>query len=472
MRRVFFKDSMMETIRRHTGALVLVTGLWIGIAAGRFASPDYVPAERLIENATAYTQEEPNDPAGYYTLARIHYLAFVNKAFLVGTFNGDDATSVIPYWWWEDYLAGARRAEAVAIALGEFGYKSTDDVPSEQSQAFWDRVQQIIDDLTSGGWQPKPPTELQLIEHAAAAQWNFYKAIALDPGNGLYRLGLASLGEQYIEYFDQISPTVMPTTIRTIALDAIKSTYLAAYDLAIDEDLTQESLPIGGLAQIISYEAGSAFVRLWEAEPEIPADVQDKIAAIKAELARFESLPPGAVTPIIFSLENTASLADLLALDHTVRFDLDGDGAVEQRPWVKPTTGFLAWDADNDGEITSGRELFGSVTWWLFFPNGYRALDVLDDNRDGFLTGMELNRLCVWFDRNSNGRSDTAEVVSLETLGIAAVATRPTGRDRKSPMHSAGIGLNDGRTVATYDWIAPGISEDNQSPSGSIGRVP
>ena len=45
--------------------------------------------------------------------------------------------------------------------------------------------------------------------------------------------------------------------------------------------------------------------------------------------------------------------------------------------------------------------MFGSVTWWLFFSDGYRALDTLDDNRDGRLTGSELSGIAVWFDRNT-----------------------------------------------------------------------
>ena len=63
----------------------------------------------------------------------------------------------------------------------------------------------------------------------------------------------------------------------------------------------------------------------------------------------------------------------------------------------------------------------------------------------------------VWFDRDSNGLSDGSEVVSAGRLGITAIATRPSGRDGQSPMHRAGIRLRDGRTVPSYDWIAPPV---------------
>jgi len=89
---------------------------------------------------------------------------------------------------------------------------------------------------------------------------------------------------------------------------------------------------------------------------------------------------------------------------------------------------------------------------------GYRALDMLDDDRDGFLAVGELKGISVWFDRNSYGRSDSGEVVSLESLGIMAVGTRSTGCDGKSPMHASGIRLRDGRTLPSYDWIAPSVN--------------
>jgi hypothetical protein len=420
-----------------------------------FARPQYIPVERLIENATAYIQENPKDAGGYYTLGRIHYLAFVNKAFIVGAFIHPISSEVIPFWWWENYLSSARRYEATRIALEEYGYESVNDVYGPGHGEFWDRVRAIESELTEDGWQPEKPTNEQLVEHAGAAQWNFYKAIALDPNNALYYLGQASLGEQYFDFFQETSPALMPPAIKAIVLNAVKETYFLAYDLSIQEDLELEYLPIPGLRSIISYEAGNAFIRLWSAEDNIPPEIQDKITGIEKNLEILEALPPGAITPIIFSLQKNSSLSELLAAGQVVPFDMDGNGIVEKRPWVRPTTGFLVWDSDGDGRITSGRELFGSVTWWLFFPNGYRAMDVLDDNRDGFLTDREFDGISAWFDRNSNGRSDVGEIVSIESLGITAISTRPNGYNGKSPMHTSGLRLKNGSTLPTYDWIAP-----------------
>ena len=446
---------MMEMRRYRT--VLMVVALCATTVAARWTQPDYVPTDRLIENATAYIAEEPNDPSGYYALARIHYLAFANQAALVGTFDERDPSSVIPHWWWEGYLQGARRAEAVATALKEFGIRSTTELTDENRTAFYERVWAVEAALEEKGWEPTRPTNEQLIGHAGAAQWNFHQAIALDPNNALSYLGQASLGEQYLEFLAAQSPASVPPALLAINVNAVKEIYLLAYEMSLQEDLGLRSLPLGGIHQIISYEAGTAFVRLCESQAEISPDVQERIDAIKVNLATFEALPIGPITPIVFSLQPHRKLADLLAPGRVVSFDLDGDGAAEDRPWVKPTTGFLVWDGNRDGRITSGREMFGSVTWWLFFPNGYRALDVLDDNRDGWLGTGELDGLSVWFDRNSDGVTDKQELVSVESLGIAAIATRPNGFDGRSPMCARGLKLKDGQILPTYDWIAPSV---------------
>jgi hypothetical protein len=211
---------------------------------------------------------------------------------------------------------------------------------------------------------------------------------------------------------------------------------------------------LAGLASLVGYEAGNAYVRLTENLGAISKREKKEIGKVKRNLQKLDSLPMGAITPIVFSLEKHTSLADLLAANTKVRFDLDGDGVTELWPWVKPTTGILVWDTEQRGQITSGRQMFGSVTWWLFFEDGYHALDALDDSRDGFLTGGELEGIRVWFDRNSDGISRPDEVVSLAELGIISISTRASGEDSGCPMSASGITLSDGRTLPTYDWLA------------------
>jgi hypothetical protein len=146
-------------------------------------------------------------------------------------------------------------------------------------------------------------------------------------------------------------------------------------------------------------------------------------------------------------------LADLLDSHRQVTFDLDGTGRGQAWPWVKPGTAILVWDPKGTGRIESGRQLFGSVTWWIFWRDGYSALDALDDNRDGWLSGEELKGLAVWVDRNGNGVSDAGEVMSVESMGVDGISARWTATEGSSPINRMGIRLKDGRVVGSWDWV-------------------
>jgi hypothetical protein len=138
-----------------------------------------------------------------------------------------------------------------------------------------------------------------------------------------------------------------------------------------------------------------------------------------------------------------------------VRFDADGSGSQRQWSWIAPDAGWLVYDARGNGAITSALQLFGSVTFWLFWGNGYEALGALDDNADGELTGTELQHLGIWHDRNRNGLSEAGEVRPLAEHGIIALSCRFAEGDgsRFAAFSESGARLSDGRTRPTYDVI-------------------
>lgn len=175
--------------------------------------------------------------------------------------------------------------------------------------------------------------------------------------------------------------------------------------------------------------------------------------AVEKGLAIVKAIPGGAMTPIIFPLDAPRPLHALLS-DRAATFDLDGDLHSERWSWVRPDTAILVWDPAATGTITSGRQLFGSVSWWMFWTDGYHALDALDDDRDGELRGAELAGLAVWRDATGNGVSEPGEVVPLATVGITGLATRATTTAEGCPAHPQGVRLRDGRLLPSYDWIA------------------
>jgi hypothetical protein len=108
-----------------------------------------------------------------------------------------------------------------------------------------------------------------------------------------------------------------------------------------------------------------------------------------------------AVTPILVPLASGMALQDLVDPNASVTFDLDGSGLPRQWGWITPKAAWLVFDAEGQGKITSGLQMFGNVTFWIFWRNGYEALRSLDDNHDGVLRGAELRGIALWQDRNS-----------------------------------------------------------------------
>ncbi len=140
-----------------------------------------------------------------------------------------------------------------------------------------------------------------------------------------------------------------------------------------------------------------------------------------------------------------------------MRFNLNGTNLPQRYTWVRPDTAILVWDPESRGRITSGRQLFGSVTWWMFWDDAYQVLPILDDDRNGWVDGRELEGLSLWFDRDEDGVSDDGEVIPVAATPIAAIATQATGRSGSAAMNASGLRLEDGRLLPTYDWVATPI---------------
>jgi hypothetical protein len=116
-------------------------------------------------------------------------------------------------------------------------------------------------------------------------------------------------------------------------------------------------------------------------------------------------------------------------------------GNKNENEWTKPWEGskggdgMLVWDHDNDGQITSGKELFGEfdVDGKKKFSNGYEKLAAhFDKNKDGTVNGSELQGLKIWEDRNGDGITQKGELVELSKHGVTSLSTRFKSEDMSS----------------------------------------
>lgn len=96
------------------------------------------------------------------------------------------------------------------------------------------------------------------------------------------------------------------------------------------------------------------------------------------------------------------------------RFDLDADGVAENISALRPGSGYLALDANGDGKINDGSELFGPGT-----GDGFSELAGHDADGNGWLDAADpiFSKLRIWT-RDANGQD---RLFALGQLGIGAL---------------------------------------------------
>lgn len=179
-----------------------------------------------------------------------------------------------------------------------------------------------------------------------------------------------------------------------------------------------------------------------------------EIAQLKSDLKELQSMGR-AVTPILVPLEPDLVFDELIDTSARVPFDLDGSGFQRHWNWITPKAAWLVFDKRGDGQITSALQMFGNVTFWIFWRNGYDALSSLDDDPDRMLTGDELRHLALWQDRNGNGISESGEVKPLSEFGIIGIKCHGEQSSPDLLSNPEGVIFSDGTTRPTYDWNVP-----------------
>ena len=162
------------------------------------------------------------------------------------------------------------------------------------------------------------------------------------------------------------------------------------------------------------------------------------------------------ITPIAIPLAGNLNALDLVDDTAAVRFDADGSGIVPAVDLDSTERGLAGPRPAGRGEIRSALQLFGNVTFWLFWPNGYAALGALDDDRDGAIAGAELIGLALWRDANRNGTSEPGEVRPVGAWGIVKLSHR-FEYDAQHPDEIAwsprGVTFRDGTVRPTFDLV-------------------
>ncbi|MFO0804636.1 MAG: hypothetical protein U0791_16125 [Gemmataceae bacterium] len=259
----------------------------------------------------------------------------------------------------------------------------------------------------------------------------YAKAVELKPDDLTARLGHAWLLSQ--------------TDKKDDAIAALRKVVEQGWE----KDQKLEALGLGG--HTVTGEGAGYLIPLLDAKKDA-----EEIAKLKQRVEKLAKLPRP-ITPIAIPLKDGLAAADLENRSARVPFDADGTGLKKNWTWVHgQNAAWLVHDSKKSGKTGSGLQMFGNVTFWLFWDNGYDALAALDDNRDGRLTGAELEGLALWHDTNGNGVSDPGEVKPLADHGITALSCR-YDRDASHPdriaYSKAGVTFANGRTRPTFDIV-------------------
>ena len=208
------------------------------------------------------------------------------------------------------------------------------------------------------------------------------------------------------------------------------------------------ALGLGG--HTVTAEAADYLTPLLDKEKD-----KGEIETLKERAEKLKKLPRP-VTPIAVPLKNGLTASGVEARGASVAFDADGTGLKKNWTWIYPNAAWLVHDPRHAGKVTSALQLFGNVTFWLFWETGYDAMAALDDDGDGTLSGKELDGLALWHDANGNGVADAGEVRPLAEYGIASLSCRyerDAGHPDRIAYSKAGVTFKDGTTRPTFDLV-------------------
>ena len=181
------------------------------------------------------------------------------------------------------------------------------------------------------------------------------------------------------------------------------------------------------------------------------------------------------VAPIAIDLDGNG--IEYLALNAGVVFTDQTTGESAQTTWVAPNDGLLVIDANQSGDVDALHE-FVFTQWAPSAETDLEALQlVFDSNYDQVLNSNDeqWSDFALWVDANSDGVSDSGELISLDDAGVVSIGL--TYINESQPYVAADgdvqvfgqseVVFSDGSTTVADDAafaVTPIAAEANSEP--------
>lgn len=146
--------------------------------------------------------------------------------------------------------------------------------------------------------------------------------------------------------------------------------------------------------------------------------------------------------------------------DKRFNFDLDADGAAESLPSLARGSGFLVFDADGDGRIGDGRELFGATG--KHAGDGFADLTRHDADSNGWIDEADpaYAALGVWF---PDGKITPLKEAGVGALNLASAYTPFALKDEnnvsRGQIWRTGVYLAEDGHVGSLQQIDLGVAK-------------
>jgi hypothetical protein len=387
-----------------------------------------VPVERILANLQTKLKHQPDSFDLHYQLARAHAMAAFTESGEVTVYKSNNPPGAVQYtegggdngtpleWGFRQEANGGLKGKEVGMNLS----------------CALTHYQTAIGLLRKTEDHAKIRSEISKVHLGYA--WCLEKA-------GVKRLALERYRETFcIAWSLEVS--------RSFDVQAWKDG--ARLNLKDLEPTTRSQIDPGHLGPgiCLSEEAISYMLRILDKEKDAA-----EISVLNQHKRTLEKMGRS-VTPILIPLSD-APFETLVDPSAQISFDLDGSGLKRHWGWITPKAAWLVFDGKQSGQITSGLQMFGSVTFWIFWRDGYQALGSLDANGDDKLTGGELIGLALWHDADGDGVSDPGEVRPIAEHGIDQLSCRGEAAGPGLRLNRHGVRFKDGTFRASYDWDAP-----------------